>query len=101
MQENADQQAEQIIHQHPLAYLLRLDGVVLGLGDYLRDALPHGYLVRACKETYGDATRVEPDELPTPLTPAPPISGSCIRGRRRPPTPPRPASRRLSDGTSN
>jgi ubiquinone/menaquinone biosynthesis C-methylase UbiE len=42
------------------------------LGDYLRAALPHGYVVRACDETYRDAHTVEPDEMPEPLTPGPP-----------------------------
>lgn len=42
------------------------------LGDYLRAALPHGYVVRACEETYLDAHTVAPDEEPAPLTPGPP-----------------------------
>lgn len=43
-----------------------------GLGDYLRAALPHGYVVRACEETYRDDHTVEPDEKPEPLNPGPP-----------------------------
>jgi SAM-dependent methyltransferase len=43
-----------------------------GLGEYLRAALPHGYVVRACVESYRDAETVKPDEGPEPLTPGPP-----------------------------
>ncbi len=43
-----------------------------GLGDYLRAALPHGYVVRACEETYLDADTVQPDEAAEPPTPGPP-----------------------------
>lgn len=43
-----------------------------GLGDYLRAALPHGYVVRACEETYRDDRTVEPGERAEPLTPGPP-----------------------------
>jgi SAM-dependent methyltransferase len=43
-----------------------------GLGDYLRAALPQGYVVRACEETYREDNTVEPDEMPEPLTPGPP-----------------------------
>ena len=43
-----------------------------GLGDYLRAALPHGYVVRACEETYRTAHTVGPGEEPEPLTPGPP-----------------------------
>ncbi len=43
-----------------------------GLGDYLRAALPHGYLVRSCEESYRDDHTVGPDEAPQPLTPGPP-----------------------------
>jgi SAM-dependent methyltransferase len=42
------------------------------LGDYLRAALPHGYVVRACEEVLRDADTVAPDEEPGPLTPGPP-----------------------------
>ncbi|MCB0908339.1 MAG: class I SAM-dependent methyltransferase [Nocardioidaceae bacterium] len=41
-------------------------------GDYLRAALPHGYLVRACEEVFRDHDTVPPDEIPEPLTPGPP-----------------------------
>ena len=43
-----------------------------GLGDYLRAALPHGYVVRACEEARRDDHTVEADEEPEPLTPGPP-----------------------------
>lgn len=43
-----------------------------GLGDYLRAALPHGYVVRACEETYRDAHTVAAHEEPEPLAPGPP-----------------------------
>jgi SAM-dependent methyltransferase len=43
-----------------------------GLGDYVRAALPHGYVVRACEESYRDAATVGPDEEPAPLTPGSP-----------------------------
>jgi SAM-dependent methyltransferase len=43
-----------------------------GLGEYLRAALPHGYVVRACEETYRHAHTVAPGEKPEPLTPGPP-----------------------------
>jgi SAM-dependent methyltransferase len=43
-----------------------------GVGDYLRAALPHGFLVRACEEAYRNVEIVAPDEVPGPLTPGPP-----------------------------
>lgn len=43
-----------------------------GLGDYLRAALPHGFVVRACEEAYRPPDTVWPDEEPEPLTPGPP-----------------------------
>lgn len=49
-----------------------ISGFTHGLGDYLRAALPQGYVVRACVETYRDADTVEPNETPEPLTPGPP-----------------------------
>jgi hypothetical protein len=42
------------------------------LGDHLRAALPHGYVVRACEETVRGADTVAPDETPQPLTAGPP-----------------------------
>ena len=36
-------------------------------GDYLRAALRHGFVVRACEEPARPAVTVEPDELPEPL----------------------------------
>lgn len=43
-----------------------------GLGDYLRAALPYGYVVRACEETYRDDRTVQPGEMAEPLTPGAP-----------------------------
>ena len=43
-----------------------------GLGDYLRAALPHGFLVRACRQTYLGEVIVEPDAEAAPLNPGPP-----------------------------
>jgi ubiquinone/menaquinone biosynthesis C-methylase UbiE len=43
-----------------------------GFGDYLRAAMLHGYVVRACEETYRDDQTVAADESPEPLTAAPP-----------------------------
>jgi hypothetical protein len=42
------------------------------LADYLRAALPYGYIVRACDQTYRDDHTVEQHEMPEPLTPGPP-----------------------------
>ena len=47
-------------------------GYTHSLGDYLRAALPHGYVVRACEEAYRDADIVGPEEEPEPLSPGPP-----------------------------
>jgi SAM-dependent methyltransferase/broad-specificity NMP kinase len=49
-----------------------MPGYSHSLGDYIRAALPHGYVVRACEETYRDNHTVEADDLPEPLTPGPP-----------------------------
>ncbi len=43
-----------------------------GLGDYLRAALPQGYVVRACEEAFRDDHTVEADEEAELLTPGPP-----------------------------
>lgn len=43
-----------------------------GLGDYLRAALPHGFIVRACEEKYRENDTVKPGETPSRLTPGPP-----------------------------
>ena len=40
-----------------------------GFGEYLRSALLHSFVVRACEETYRDDQIVAPDEFPEPLTP--------------------------------
>lgn len=61
-----------LIEVAPDGRLGHISGYSHGLGDYLRAALPHGYVVRACEERSRDDHTVEPDELPEPLTPGPP-----------------------------
>ncbi len=61
-----------LVKEAPDGRVGHIAGYSHGLGDYLRAALPHGYVVRACVETYRDADTVEPDEMPEPLTPGPP-----------------------------
>lgn len=61
-----------LIQQAPDGRVGHVAGYSHGLGDYLRAALPHGYVVRACLESYRDAETVAPDELPEALTPGPP-----------------------------
>ncbi|MGI8433614.1 MAG: class I SAM-dependent methyltransferase [Nocardioidaceae bacterium] len=61
-----------LIQEAPDGRVGHIAGYSHSLGDYLRAALPHGYVVRACEETYRDADTVEPDEKPEPLTPGPP-----------------------------
>ncbi len=61
-----------LVKQAPDGRVGHIAGHSHGLGDYLRAALPHGYVVRACEETYREADTVAPDERPEPLTPGPP-----------------------------
>ena len=61
-----------LIQQAPDGRVGYIHGCSHGLGDYLRAALPHGYVVRACMETYRDSLTVTPDEQPEPLSPGPP-----------------------------
>jgi SAM-dependent methyltransferase len=61
-----------LVKQAPDGRVGYIAGYSHGLGDYLRAALPHGFVVRACEETYRDDRTVEADELPEPLTPGPP-----------------------------
>ena len=61
-----------LIKEAPDGRIGHIAGYSHGLGDYLRAALPHGYVVRACEETYLDDHTVEPDEPSEPLTPGPP-----------------------------
>jgi SAM-dependent methyltransferase len=61
-----------LIKQAPDGRVGHVAGYSHGLGDYLRAALPHGYVVRACEEGYRDDLTVDPDESPEPLTPGPP-----------------------------
>ncbi len=61
-----------LVKEAPDGRIGHIAGYSHSLGDYLRAALPHGYVVRACDETYRGADTVEPDEMPEPLTPGPP-----------------------------
>lgn len=61
-----------LIQKSPAGQVGHITGYSHGLGDYLRAALPYGYIVRACEETYRDERTVESDEKPKPLTPGPP-----------------------------
>ncbi len=61
-----------LVKEAPDGRVGHIAGYSHGLGDYLRPALQHGYIVRACEETYREADTVEPDEMPEPLTPGPP-----------------------------
>ncbi len=61
-----------LVKKSPDGRVGHLAGYSHGLGDYLRAALPHGYVVRACEETYSDAHTVQPGETAEPLTPGPP-----------------------------
>jgi SAM-dependent methyltransferase len=61
-----------LVKEAPDGRVGHVAGYSHSLGDYLRAALPHGFVVRACVETYRDAHTVAPDELPEPLTPGPP-----------------------------
>jgi SAM-dependent methyltransferase len=61
-----------LVKEAPDGRVGHIAGYSHGLGDYLRAALPHGYVVRSCVETYRDADTVAPDEMPEPLSPGPP-----------------------------
>ena len=61
-----------LIKEAPDGRIGHIAGYSHSLGDYLRAALPHGYVVRACEEVYRDDLTVEPDQMPGPLTPGPP-----------------------------
>jgi SAM-dependent methyltransferase len=61
-----------LIKQAPDGRVGYVAGYSHSLGNYLRAALPHGYIVRACEEVLRDAEIVAPDEEPVPLTPGPP-----------------------------
>ncbi|MGP9843681.1 class I SAM-dependent methyltransferase [Brachybacterium sp. 107] len=61
-----------LIKQSPDGRTGHITGHSHGLSAYLRAALPHGFVVRACTETYlGDAI-VTPDAEAAPLPPGPP-----------------------------
>lgn len=61
-----------LIQQAPDGRVGYVAGCHHGFGDYLRAAVSHGFVVRACEEAcYGDQI-VAPDQLPQPLTPGPP-----------------------------
>lgn len=60
-----------LIQQAPDGRLGYIAGYSHGLGDYVRAALTHKFILRACEEAYrGDV--VDADEAPEPLTPGPP-----------------------------
>ncbi|MDQ3095732.1 MAG: methyltransferase domain-containing protein [Actinomycetota bacterium] len=61
-----------LVKEAPDGRFGHIAGYSHSLGDYLRAALPQGYVVRACDEAYRGADTVEPDEMPEPLTPGPP-----------------------------
>lgn len=61
-----------LVQESPDGRVGHIAGYVHGLGDYLRAALPHGFVVRACEETYRDASTVGADEAPEPLSSGPP-----------------------------
>jgi ubiquinone/menaquinone biosynthesis C-methylase UbiE len=61
-----------LIQQAPDGRVGYIAGYNHGFGDYLRAAVSHGYLVRACEEAYRDDQVVASDEFPEPLTPGPP-----------------------------
>lgn len=70
--------------------------------DYLRAALPHGFVVRACEELFAPPYVPCPDPEPTPLPPpARRTSGSWCPGSRKRRPPPTPGGRRSSPGTSS
>ena len=61
-----------LVQQAPDGRVGYIHGYSHSLGDYLRAALPHCYVVRACVETYRDDLTVTPAEQPDPLSPGPP-----------------------------
>jgi SAM-dependent methyltransferase len=61
-----------LIKEAPDGRVGYIEGYSHGLGDYLRAALPQGFLVRSCEEGYLDMDVVEPHEVPAPLTAGPP-----------------------------
>jgi SAM-dependent methyltransferase len=61
-----------LVKQSPDGRVGHIAGYSHGLGEYLRAALPHGFVVRGCEETYRDDRTVGPDETPEPLTPGAP-----------------------------
>jgi SAM-dependent methyltransferase len=61
-----------LIRQAPDGRVGYIQGYSHGLGEYVRAALPHGYALRACEETYRNARTVEPEERPAIPSPGPP-----------------------------
>lgn len=61
-----------LIQKAPDGRIGYIEGHSHGLGEYLRAALLHGFIVRECEEAYRGDPIVEPDEAPAPLTPGPP-----------------------------
>ncbi|MFC7375921.1 MULTISPECIES: class I SAM-dependent methyltransferase [unclassified Brachybacterium] len=61
-----------LVKQSPDGRTGHITGFSHGLGDYLRAALPHGFGVRACEETFRGDVTVGPEDKAAPLTPGPP-----------------------------
>lgn len=61
-----------LIEEAPDGRVGYIAGYSHAVGDYLRAALPCGFIVRACEELYQDGNIVEADDVPGPLTPGPP-----------------------------
>jgi SAM-dependent methyltransferase len=61
-----------LVKEAPDGRVGHIAGYSHSLGDYLRAALPHGYVVRTCVETYRDHETVGAEETPEPLTPGAP-----------------------------
>jgi len=61
-----------LVERHPDGRSGYLAGYSHGLGDYVRAAVKHAFVVRGCEEVCREDHIVEPEEAPAPLTPGPP-----------------------------
>ena len=61
-----------LVKEAPDGRVGHIAGYHHGLGDYLRAALPLGFVVRACEETHLGDSIVGPEVEAAPLTPGPP-----------------------------
>lgn len=61
-----------LIKQAPDGRIGYMPGFSHATSDYLRAALPHGFVVRACEEIFAGPYRPAPPEPPAPLTDGPP-----------------------------